>query len=258
MPAPDLRPRSPSEIVDAAFQILRAHYAAFITCSAIAYAPLLLFRLFAVGDPSRFLDPESATRQPDLWRLAGGSFLITWLTFSLMSAVIQACAAQVYLGGDIDVGAAVRQALPRAPQVLGAAVIRFVLMVVAFVALIFPVLYVVARYFAVTPIIVLEGRGVSDALRRSAELSAGRKWHILNTLGLVAIIYYVLLFGFSVVASLAGFVASTVVAAAVTVLVYPVVAITEALLYYDARIQSEGLDIELMLSALDSPPARAA
>ena len=42
-------------------------------------------------------------------------------------------------------------------------------------------------------------------------------------------------------------------------LVYPVVAITEALLYYDARIQSEGLDIELMTSALASgaPPAVA-
>ena len=35
--------------------------------------------------------------------------------------------------------------------------------------------------------------------------------------------------------------------------VYPVVAITEALLYYDARIRSEGLDIELMTDALDAP-----
>ena len=39
---------------------------------------------------------------------------------------------------------------------------------------------------------------------------------------------------------------------------YPVVAITEALLYYDARIQSEGLDIELMAGALESAPSREA
>jgi hypothetical protein len=32
--------------------------------------------------------------------------------------------------------------------------------------------------------------------------------------------------------------------------VYPVVAIAQTLLYYDARIQSEGLDIELMTGAL--------
>jgi hypothetical protein len=34
-----LRPRSSTELVDAAFQILRAHYATFLMCSAIAYLP---------------------------------------------------------------------------------------------------------------------------------------------------------------------------------------------------------------------------
>ena len=37
-------------------------------------------------------------------------------------------------------------------------------------------------------------------------------------------------------------------------LVYPVIAITECLLYYDARIQSEGLDIELMTRELGAAP----
>jgi uncharacterized membrane protein len=108
-------------------------------------------------------------------------------------------------------------------------------------------------------VIILEQGSVWRAMRRSVALSEGRKWHILNTLGLVAIIYYVLVVGFSILASIAGnFVVSTVVSAAVTVLVYPVVAITETLLYYDARIQSEGLDIELMTGALDAAPATPA
>jgi hypothetical protein len=259
MSVPALRPRSPSEIVDAAFQLLRAHYGAFVTCSAIAYAPLLLLRLLVIGDPRRFLGEEPGSIQAGLWWYAGGGYLVGWLTFSLMSAVLQVCTSQVYLGGEMDVAAAVRQALPRAPQVLVAAVIRFALMAFAVLLLIFPVLYVVALLFAVTPVIILENGSIPEAMRRSAVLSRGRKWHILNTLGLVAIIYYVLVFGFSVLGSIAGnFVVSTVVSAAVTVLVYPVVAITETLLYYDARIQSEGLDIELMTGALDVPPARPA
>jgi hypothetical protein len=259
MPAPALRPRSPSEIVDAAFQLLRAHYGAFVTCSAIAYAPLLLLRLLVVGDPTRFLGTDPGSIRVDLWWYTGGAFLVAWLTFSLMSAVLQVCTSQVYLGGEMDVGAAVRQALPRTPRVLVAAVIRFVLMILSLFLLIFPVLYVVALLFAVTPVIILEQGSVWRAMRRSVALSEGRKWHILNTLGLVAIIYYVLVFGFSILASIAGnFVVSTVVSAAVTVLVYPVVAITETLLYYDARIQSEGLDIELMTGALDAAPATPA
>jgi hypothetical protein len=261
MTAHALRPRSPTEIVDAAFQILRAHYGQLVTCSALAYTPLLLLRLFVVGDPMRFLggDPESVQRDM-LWS-TGAAFLGGWLTFSLMSAVLLVCASQAYLGEEVDVGAAVRTALPRAPQVLAAAVVRFVLMGIALLLMVLPMLYVVALLFAVTPVIVLERGGVWAGLRRSASLSKGRKWHILNALGLVAIIYYLLVLGFSLLASLSGsFVVSTVVSAAVTVLVYPVVAITEALLYYDARIQSEGLDIELMTDALapsgsSGPPA---
>jgi hypothetical protein len=259
MPVPTLRPRSPSEIVDAAFQLLRTHFGAFVTCSAIAYAPFLLLRLLVLGDPTRFLGADPRVIRTDLLVYTGAGLLVGWLTFSLMSAVLQACTAQVYLGGEMDVGAAVRQALPRAPQVLVAAMIRFLAMTIALFLLLFPVLYVVPLFFAVTPIIILEQGSVWGAMRRSAALSRGRKWHILNTLGLVAIIYYVLVFGFSIVASIPGnFVVATVVSAAVTVVVYPVVAIAETLLYYDARIQSEGLDIELMTGALDVPPASPA
>ena len=39
-----------------------------------------------------------------------------------------------------------------------------------------------------------------------------------------------------------------------TILAYPIIAITECLLYYDARIQSEGLDIELMAAELGAAP----
>jgi hypothetical protein len=252
MAPPALRPRSAGEIVDAAFQILRGHYGQFVTCSAIAYTPLLLLRLFVIGDPLRLLNGElEAMERNGAWMMGTG-LLGGWLTFSLMSAVLLTCASQAYLVDPVDVGAAVRLAAPRLPQVLIAAVLRFVAMLLGFMAMIFPVLWVVALLFAVTPVIVLERAGVMAAFGRSASLSKGRKWHILNTLGLVAIIYYVLVFGFSVVAVLFGsFVVATVMSALVTVLVYPVVAITETVLYYDARIQSEGLDIELMTGALD-------
>lgn len=260
MPAPALRPRSATEIVDAAFQILRAHYGQFVMCSAIAYAPLLVLRLVVIGDPLRFMgavDTMSA-RNDVLVRLVIGS-LISWLTVTLMSAVLLICASDAYLGEEVDVGSAVRRALPRVVPVMVAAVLRYVAMGIALMAFVFPVLYVVARFFAVTPAIVLERAGVMRAFSRSSELSRGRKRHILNTLGLAAIIYWVIVFALALVAQLSGnFVVQAVVASVATALVFPVVAITEALLYYDARIQSEGLDIELMTGALATPgsPAR--
>jgi hypothetical protein len=257
MAAPALRPRSPSEIVDAAFQILRAHYAQFVMCAALAYAPLLIVRLLVIGDPSRFIDPASPRGVGSglLWvTVAAG--IASWLTLALMSSVLLVCASQAYLGDAVDAGAAVRRALPRLGQVMVAALLRYVLLFVGFLALFVGALYVAARCFAIVPVIVLEGAGIGGAFSRSSALSRGRKWHILGTAGLVAVIYVVLYFGIGIAVSFAGnFVVQTVTTSLVTILVYPVVAITEALLYYDARIRSEGLDIELMTDALAPPPA---
>ncbi|MES2176821.1 MAG: hypothetical protein V4550_03060 [Gemmatimonadota bacterium] len=238
-----LRPRSVTEIVDVAFQILRAHYGQFVMCSAIAYLPWLLVELVFVGDPQRMAGTS-------LW--AGMAALAgIWVTYALMSAVIITCASQAYLGDAVDVGAAVRLALPKLHRVMIAAIARYVLIMVGFLAMMVGSLYVVAALFALTPVIILEDASVPGAFRRTLALSKGRKRHVLNTLGLIAIIYYTLAIGVTLLSAMFGdFVVNALAGAFYTILAYPVIAITEALLYYDARIQSEGLDIELMADEL--------
>ena len=246
-----LRPRSVTEIVDAAFQILRAHYSQFVMCSALAYLPWLVLELLFLGDPERWAETS-------LWIGAIAGIGI-WITFALMSAVIITCASQAYLGEPVDVAVAVRRAVPRLPRVMAAAVLRYLLLILGFIVLLVGSLYVVARFFALTPVIILEDADLSTAFKRTTALSNGRKRHILNTLGLVAIIYWVIAIGVSLTAALAGnFIIQALAGAFYTILAYPVIAITEALLYYDSRIQSEGLDIELMahelgLAALPKP-----
>ena len=245
-----LRPRSASEIVDAAFQILRAHYAQFVMCSALAYTPWLIIELMLVGGGSFTTAPSPST---SVILVVGG-----WLMYALMSAVLIVCASQAYLGEPVDVGVAVRRVLPRLPTVLLGAVTRYFFMIITLITIIGPI-YVAARLFAVTPVIVLEGESVGSALRRTSFLSTGRKWHVLNTLGLVAIIYWILLLGVQGAALMLGNrMVLMIVTAVFTIMVYPAVGITEALLYFDTRIKSEGLDIELMAGALDAPRAPAA
>lgn len=253
MATSSLRPRTVTELVDAAFQILRAHYGQFVVCSALAYTPLLLLRLTVIGDPRRFL--TSAIEAPAnvsgvLWVLAASS-LGGWLTFILMDSVLVVCASQAYLGDEVDAGKAIRRAVACLPRVLVTGMIAFVFMSIGFMAMLVGAIYVAARCFAVTPSIVLENTGIVGGFARSSALSRDRKRHILNTLGLVVIIYWIVVFGVSVATSVFNsFVLSTLITSMVTVLVYPVVAITDTLLYYDARIQSEGLDIELMAQDL--------
>jgi hypothetical protein len=251
MAPPALRPRSASELVDAAFQILRAHYAQFVMCASLAYAPWLVVQLVWYADPSRL-----ANISPAVSVVFG---LGIWLVFALMSAVLIVCASQAYLGEPVDVGLAVRQALPRLPLVLLGALSRYALMFVGLFFFFFGAIYVATRYFAVTPSIVLEGKGIGGAFARSTVLSRGRKRHVFNTLGLASLIYWVLAFGVQMAAAFVGnLTVQALVGAAVTIMVYPVVAIAEALLYYDTRIKSEGLDIELMAGALDDVAPREA
>lgn len=246
-----LRPRSVTEIVDAAFQVFRSHGAAFITCSAVTYVPALLVRLLVVGDVSRFQSPDVA-QLGEFARLSAWSSLASVLGYALMTALVAVTASQAYLGETVDIGVAMRRVGARLPSLLAATAIVVALTLAGLVLLLAPAMYVTARYFAVTPAIMLEGQGTRAALARSAELSRGRKWHVLNTLGLVLLIYLVVLVGVAALSSLlGGFVVQALCASLVTILFYPVVAITAVLLYYDARIQREGLDIELMAAALD-------
>lgn len=246
-----LRPRGVSELVDAAFQILRAHYSQFVMCSALAYLPWLIVQLVFLGDPQQW----AATR----WWVAALAGVGVWLSFALMSAAIITCASQAYLGDPVDVAAGIRRALPRLPRVMTAALLRYLLLTLGVFCFLVGALYVAARLFALTPLVILEDASVSAAFTRSGNLSKGRKRHILNTLGLAAIIYWVVAIGVSMLASLGGNVVLQVLAGAVyTILAYPILAITECLLYYDARIQSEGLDIELMAAELELPASRVA
>ncbi|MEO8335227.1 MAG: hypothetical protein ABI664_09650 [bacterium] len=243
-----LRPRSVTELVDAAFQVLRAYYGQFVMCSALAYLPWLVLELVFLGDPEQWAGTT--------WWIAAGAGVGVWLTFALMSAVIITCASQAYLGEPVDVARAVRRALPRLPRVLIAALLRYLLLLLGFFALIIGSVYVVARLFALVPAIILEDASIPTAFSRTSALSKGRKWHILNTLGLVAIIYWVIAIGVSLLAAASGnFVVQAIASAFYTILAYPVIAITETLLYYDARIQSEGLDIELMAVELGIAPS---
>lgn len=238
-----LRPRSVTEIVDAAFQILRAHYAQFVMCSAIAYVPWLVLELLVIGDPQR-------GELPSAWATIGAALGI-WVTFAMMSAVIITCASQAYLGDPIDVAVAVRRVLPRLHRVMLAAIARTFALMLGVFTLFIASIYFIAKYFAITPAIILEDTGVRGAFDRSTQLSLGRKWHILNTLGLVGIIYWVLAMGVAMLGTLPGiFVVQVMASAFFTILAYPVIAITETLVYYDARIRSEGLDIAMMAEEL--------
>jgi hypothetical protein len=204
-------------------------------------------QLFVIGPGSQL--EEQLTRLTA--GFAGVVIFGYWISLSLMNAVIVRLASEDYLGRRLEPAVAVRDALLRLPVVMFALLFKYVLMFIGFFFFIIGLLYVMARYFAVTAGIVIEGRGVFGTFGRSAVLSRGRKMHILGTSLLAFVIFFVVYMGVAIGAAMTGSVVlATILSMVASILAYPMFAIVEMLLYYDARVRNEGYDIEMMAEAI--------
>jgi hypothetical protein len=244
-----LRPRTVTELVDAAFTLYRRHPIPYVTASAIAIAPSI-----AVGLLMNPFSTPTSVEMGALWIVQG----VSWLSYALASALIAKLGSDAYLGGEPDVGVAVRHVAPRVPAVLISSVLKLPLYVLGGFALGVGALYVATRFFAVGTVVVLEGRSPIEAFGRSTQLSQGRKRHILNTLLLIFVIWMLFTFGIGALfAMFESFVLTQIMSTMLTLVAYPLVGLTTLMLYYDARIRGEGFDLEQMAGALDTPAVTA-
>ncbi|MEO7522057.1 MAG: hypothetical protein ABIW79_09600 [Gemmatimonas sp.] len=239
----DLRARSTSEIVDAAFSLYRRHFLQYTVVTAIAYSPVLLVSLLLPG----FRNPQTPSDLVGILPV----YLVSIITVGLVSGVIMHMGSDAYLGREPDVGRTISAVAPRIPSLLAATFLTTFLLMIGLLLLIFPVFYVIARFFPVPQAVVLENKGPLSALDRAGELTKGRKGHVLMTLLLVFGIYVILSVGISLVATMMGNVTlSLLISTLFSILAYPIVNLVSMVLYYDLRIRGEGFDVEHMSSAL--------
>lgn len=128
--------------------------------------------------------------------------------------------------------------------------------------------FMTIRWGVAVPAMVLEDLGARASIRRSIELTRGRRWRVLLLAVCATMITYAVmalsqgpfLIGAAVVGpeTRTGFglaLVGTVLGAIATSFTGPIMIIGLALLYYDARIRDEGLDLQLMMAAMDEPAA---
>jgi hypothetical protein len=246
----DLRPRSATELVDAAFQLFRRNPTPLIVASALVYVPWLVIRLvFDLGISNPMMGAEKA------YVLIAGTLVV----YAIVGGVVSLLAGDIYLSNTPDLAAAFRVTGARIVALIVAGLIRAMLMGIGFVFLIVPGFYVLGRYFAVTQAIVLEDKGVGGALSRSSSLSVGLKLHIVGTIVLIGLVSLAISIGIGMLASISqSKVIVNVVSTAASVVVYPLFGLTETLLYYDARIRKEGFDVEFMAGAASMSASESA
>ena len=251
-----LRPRSATELIDAAFQVYRRAPVPFMVAMALIYVPWLAIRL--IFQLRRSETPDQIT--PNLMRsviFATGAAGI--VIYGLAGGVVAVLARAVYLDEPIDVSSALRQTArpdpaagrrsPRGPFVVIG--IGLVLLRRSRHLLRRAILRgapgdgaggqgPVRRAWALRPFgdaqQAAHPRHVDP--RRDSHDGGERRRRDVDQLQPSKVI-------------------TSVLVTAVTIVVYPIFGITETVLYFDTRVRNEGFDVEYLASAVTDTIADA-
>ncbi|MGW0801755.1 glycerophosphoryl diester phosphodiesterase membrane domain-containing protein [Nonomuraea sp. NPDC002799] len=261
------------------------------------------FLLDAMGgvfaDPTS--TPDDLTSVYGLAAQYGGalvSYAVQFVVVTMLTGVLTRILGRAVFGGNLTAGEAWRLVKGRVPALFGVVglmavlllvpVILFVLIIVAIslnsssntigwtlgLTVVFLLAYVAyylflrTRFAFASPVVVLEGRGPIEAMRRSWHLVSGDFWRVfgilLLTSLLVGLVAGVLSVPFTLAGTMfgmfsAGSMVTTVVSAVLIAIggtlsamfTYPFEAGVSGLLYADRRMRSEAFDLVLQTAAIE-------
>jgi hypothetical protein len=288
---PQLPPRSATEIVDGAVQLIRPHFGYFLRIAAIGAIPsLILSIVMLVLFPTTPTDPTAqlvqqlpqlflgwlfglvqagavivgglavlmADEPPTVWAafLAAFRRLMPLIGANLLLALALLLIALPIVAVGAFLAIAGGSTLAALSNGGTAAIIGAVLLAITLLFLIVVSSLAVVAYMQImTALVIVERLGPLASLRRAQSLANGNFLHLVKTYGLVTVITVV------VYAVLAGVGAAfqgqqQIMQAIIGVLIIPVVPIIGSitlLTYADLRVRREGADLDAALESLSVP-----
>jgi hypothetical protein len=175
-----------------------------------------------------------------------------------------------YFGEDLTTSQVLRFTIRKLPALLLLGLIYGLVLVIGFLFIIVPGIYLYVALCVVAPVLIVEGKGGFNALGRSQELVRGRWWPTCAALLLGLVVVLGGGFGLGAVVGAIESSGSTSPSAYLLVtalsnlieqvLLSPITAALVITIYFDLRVRKEGLDLELLASRLGigSPDASEA
>ncbi len=269
MPPVALRPRSTTEIIDAAVSLLRQNYLELVTATALFTVPLFIANELIA--PQMGVQPSIATNPfgtnaltvapasaytTGLFQWAILSTAIAFVFGGLASATTVVIVSDNYLGREVTIAGALSRALSRFWAVIITGVVQGILIGIGFVFFLIPGFFCIAWFFSAVNIVMVEGKNPLEALGRGHFLAKGSVLRVLGTLFITGLIIMVAAFVVGLVFSSlisvvhAGPQATVVADNLARIIIYPFFTVVATVLYFDLRIRKEGLDLELMAKEL--------
>ncbi|MFP5362193.1 MAG: glycerophosphoryl diester phosphodiesterase membrane domain-containing protein [Thermoleophilia bacterium] len=278
---PRLRPLSLGEILDVAIKICLAHWRTLIKAVLVVVVPVQIVGTIVNADYTvdsfEFGAGSSQTPEETLEQFnqyLGGlaiAGVLQGLAVLLATAACLRAIAQAYLGEETDWRSSLRYALRLAPSLLLLTLLYGLGLIVGFLLLILPGIWLYVAWAFATPALLVEGLRGRKALGRSFALVKGRWWRTCGVLVvgfLLAAIVSTVVQAVFVVGILVGedndalvLVLSAIAGIVGLAVSTPFQAALLTVLYFDLRVRKEGFDLELLADEIGGtvqPDAAAA
>jgi hypothetical protein len=286
MHAPSIRPRSAIEIVDAAVSLYRDNFKTMAVIGLAASVPAVggitlgLGMFGALSHMSRFMS-NPLTMMPGI--VAFSVVMILW--FAVIDGAMTYAAAEAYHGRAPTPADAIRGVLGKGVSLVGGNLLRMLIVfglamvaaitfgvlgkdtnpvvaLVVGVGVFVIVIHLLARTFAITSAIVIEGQSATEGVQRSFFLSKNDTMRIVGVALLCLVIYWLAqMIGVMLVQSVVRIVLrntmlSMILGNIAGMIIYPFLNIAIMVLYYDQRVRKEGYDLDVLSSTMPAAAPR--
>jgi hypothetical protein len=168
--------------------------------------------------------------------LALVAVIISLVAGTLFTGMVVELVADVQDGRrDASPGQLLRAATPVLGQLLLLGIVAGIGIVIGFVLIIVPGLFLLTIWFVAAPVVVLERPGVFAALGRSRKLVRGNGWQVFGVILVLYVLVGVISFIIEGIADSAGSGIGIVVRVVVGVLTAPLLALASSVLYFELR-----------------------
>ena len=172
------------DVLSAGFGALFSNFGNYTLVAGVVYLPLIIAALL-IDDGISFILLDF--NQVGWAGYTSGMFLAVMLGFVAYAAVVFGALEQE-AGNKIGALQMLRGGLAYIIPVLIASCLITLLFLLGLILLVIPGIIIMLALEATIPAIVAENRGPIEAMKRSAELASGYKWHIL---GVVIVVFFV-------------------------------------------------------------------
>lgn len=249
-------------VIERTFKTIGANFVTFLILSLVLQAiPALIVNILQVSASGGFpgVTTTTPTYDPSTALLSLVGLVVTVLASMLVQAALIRGTFAELSGRRAKLGELLSTGVQFILPLFGLGIVMAIALFFAAILLLFPALILMTMWLVAGPAVVVERKGVFEALGRSAQLTKGSRWPIFGLIVIFAVCIWVVeaVFSFSLLGALVGGGNMTMVAiyfvamAALSALVSMFSSVGVASTYYELRNMKDGVGAEALASVFD-------